>query len=151
MVSYWSYFSLDYYLNSKWFPTGPMVPSWCPNIASAAWKKRRMGWFCRTTKNLSRLNGMKMLRPRWRKHKTLQACSNPSHPLAFLSYPWNPSTPVLWLFINTSGFCNLQKFLPLNVEGISEVEFHLDLKDVVHVASSIDQRLQNLLLCTGEK
>ena len=37
-------------------------------------------------------------------------------------------------------------FLQLNEEGQQEVEFHLHLKDVVHVGSSINQRLKHLLL-----
>ena len=37
-------------------------------------------------------------------------------------------------------------FLQLNEEGQQEIKFHLHLKDVVHVGSSINQRLQHLLL-----
>ena len=77
----------------------------------------------------------------WRKDKTLQVCSNPSRPRDVPSSPWNLSTPVFYCLSAISN-----SFLQLNEEGQQEIKFHLHLKDVVHVGSSINQRLQHLLL-----
>ena len=72
-----------------------------------------------------------------------QSISSSRCSLLFLE-PFHTCFVIVYKYIQISAISN--SCLQLNKEGLQDVEFHLDLKDVVHVGSSIDQRLQNLLL-----